>query len=322
MTIAKAVKETVASKQFLWAKKVEKNLFSFFRIITVCPIRVVDNPSGIKVKFKKSIRLWAFIVIILTLLYVLITIILRVFLINVPSSLNIWNESANVFGIIITCLVILIETQFTYQHFADFLFLKQKTENELQTLCHHNRFAAEKFWFVRRYWITLIIFQGITLSVEISNIFRIKDDVLWRFHCGWLIVPITIIRLRCFQHRLYTGTLQLYVKLVRIKIEDCINEININESLARQQKRNSFTMNSKIILSDLNLSMCVFTSIYRMTHLVNKMFGFSLLMNIFEDFIQLLSNLFWIYSKLFYQDLDNLSGFLSERLLQPKTLYN
>lgn len=309
MTIATIVKETIHSKEFLWAKNIEKVLFTFFKIITVCPISIVDSPSGIKVKFNKSIRLWAFTVIVLILLYVFVTIILRVFLINVPSSLNIWNESANVFGIIITCLVTLIETQITYQYLTDFLFLKRKIENELLTLCHRKRFDVEKFLFIRRYWITLTIFQGVALSMEISNIIRIKDDALWRFHCGWLIVPITITRLRCFQHRLYTGTLQLYVKLVRIKIEDCISEIKLNESLARQQKRNNFTMNSKSILKDLNLSMCVFTSIYQMTHLINKMFGFSLLMNIFENFIQLLSNLFWIYSKLFYQDLDNLSGF-------------
>lgn len=298
------------SKNFQWATKIESFLYTFFRLITICPVYIAQNTDRLETKFKKSTRFFALLGIVVIFLYVAGIVILRIFVLNSKSELSIWNEVTNICGITITCLVILIETQFTYEHFADFLYLKEKTENDLLTLCYREVFENEKYLYIRCYWRILITFQLIAWTTEVINILDIQRDPLWRFYCFSLIIPIMITRFRCFQHRLYTSTLNFYIKMIRLKIEDSINDIDNNEALARQQRCQQFNMNSRKIFIDLNLSMHIFTSIFRMTYLVNKMFEFSLLMNIFENFIQLLSNLFWIYTKLYHENTENISGLL------------
>lgn len=298
------------SKNFQWATKIESFLYTFFRLITICPIYIARDSERLETKFKNSSRFFALLGIVTIFLYVTGIVILRIFVLNPKSELNIWNEVTNICGITLTCLVILIETQFTHEHYADFVHLKEKTENDLLTLCYREVIENEKYFHIKCYWRMLITFQLIAWTTEVINIFDIQRDPLWRFYCCSLIIPIMITRFRCFQHRLYTSTLNFYIKMIRLKIEDSINDIDINESLARQQHRQQFTMNSRKIFIDLNLSMHIFTSIFRMTYLVNKMFGFSLLMNILENFIQLLSNLFWIYTKLYHENTENISGLL------------
>lgn len=299
------------SKNFQWATKMEYFFYAFFRLITLCPINIIQNSNRLKIKFSNSSRLFALFGIFTIFLYVSGVVILRIFVLNSESELTIWNEATNICGIIFTCLVILIETQFTYKYFANFLHLKQKTENDLLTLCYRELFENEKYVYVKNYWRILIIFHLIAWTTEAISIINIQKDPLWRFYCCALLLPTLITRFRYFQHRLYTSTLHFYIKMIRLKIENSINDIDNNETLARQQHRQQFTMNSRKIFVDLKLSMDIFTSIFRMSYLVNKMFGLSMLMNIFENFIQLLSNLFWIYSKLYYEDSENVSGLLN-----------
>lgn len=297
-------------RNFQWATKIENLLYKFFNFITICPIDFTQHSdrNRMKTNFKSSSRFFAILGIIAIFLYVSAILMVRIFIFQSDSELSIWNEVTNLCGITFTCLIILIETQLTHRHFANFLHLKQKTENDLLELCYRERFQREKYLYVRNYWRLLLAFQLIAWTTEAVNIIDMKKDRVLRFYCCSVIIPIMIMRFRCFQHRLYTSTMHFYIKMIRLKIEDSINDIENKESLARQQNRKQFTMNSQQIFNDLNLSMKIFTSLFRMTCLVNKMFGFSLLMNIFEGFIQLLSNLFWIYSKLYHEDTRNVSG--------------
>lgn len=95
---------------------------------------------------------------------------------------------------------------------------------------------------------------------------------------------------------------------MRIQLDSCIREINYNESLARQLKQRHFSMDTEKIFTNLKHSMNGFHLIFRMTSLVNKMFGLSLLVNLLSAFVQLLSNLFLIYRKLYLEDLVGLHG--------------
>lgn len=311
MTILAEQIESVYRK-FQWATKIENLLYRFFNFITICPIDFSQNSdqNRIKIKFKRYSRFFSILGMAAIFLYVSAILIVRIFIFHSESELSIWNEVTNLCGITFTCLIILIETQLTHQHFANFLHLKQKTENDLLELCYRERFQHEKYLYMKNYWRILLAFQLIAWTTEAINIIDMNTDRVLRFYCCSVMIPIMIMRFRCFQHRLYTSTMNFYIKMIRLKIEDSINDIENNESLARQQNRKQFTMNSQRIFNDLNLSMKIFTSIFRMTCLVNKMFGFSLLMNIFESFIQLLSNLFWIYSKLYHEDTTNVSGLL------------
>lgn len=306
MKILTKRKPQSTSEKFAWSRRVETMFYKFFRIITVGPISFQQSSSGIRVKFEKKSRILVIIVIIFVFFYFLMMICLRIWVYPRISVLNVWSVVTNISLTFLTTLIILIETQFTAAYLTEMLFLKQKTENDLRTLCNNEQFEHEKYSSVNIYMRMLAYFLMLAFLVDILSGYGL--DNLSQFYCRWLFFPRIFNRFRSFQHRLITGTLYSYIKLVRIKVEECINNIERNESAARQQKLPYFTMDSKRIFNDLNLSMRIFTSISRMTYLVNNTFRVSLFMVFFQDFMQLLTHTFWIYSKLFRQDLDGIFG--------------
>lgn len=302
-------KHATISDKFKWAVQKEYFLIKCFKILTACPISITRDSHGIKSKFEKSIRFWSFFAIILTILYFIGIIILRFFFIHSSEhDFGLLSEAINICGFMLTCLTIIIETQFTYRELNEFILLKEKLEQELQTLCRRELFENQKYLLIGNYWRSLIVFQIIAWLAEILNIFSLQKNQMWRFYCCCLVIPIMITRFRYFQHRLYTGTLHSYIKMIRIKFDRCNKEIDPNGFSARHRNQKCFTLNTKKIFTDFNLSMSVFSSISQMASLVNRMFGVSLLMSLLGNFVQLLSNLFWIYMKLHREDLAGLTG--------------
>lgn len=291
-----------------WTTNIEYFIQKFYLIITACPVTFRRNATNTRssAKYTKSIRFVFFLIVPAILIYLFSIILLRIFWLHPNSALGFWNESSNLCFVMSTCLVIFIETQFTYQQFVRFLLIKQNAENDLLALCSRDSFDGEKYSFINQYWKLLIAFQIFAWILEIFNIFRIRDDPLWMFYCCCLILPMIFTRFRCLQHRFYTGTVNFYVKMIRIKMQQYLIEVEQKKLLAREQNQHQFTFDSVRFFHDICLSKRIFTSAFQMTYLVNKMFGLSLLMNVIENFVQLLSNLFWIYSKLHHQELEHL----------------
>lgn len=307
MAIVSTEKEE-KSKQFLWATKTENKLFDLFNLITICPLQIDRNSTKTKIKYRKSSRLFAILAINLILLYICGIVIIRVFYLNSQSELRIWSEVLNVCGIFMTCLIIIIETQFTYKYFSDFLHMKENIEIELKSLCCRNLFETEKFLYIKDFWRYLLFSQILGTTIDIVNLINIRRDTVWRFYVACFILPITINRFRNFQHQLYTKTLNFYIKMIRVRIEQSINDLDNNGVLVKQQYQQQFNMINEKIFNDLKSSMHIFTCIFRMTCIVNKILGFSLLIRILSVLVHLFSSLFWIYSKIYFDDLQNVTG--------------
>lgn len=308
MTIITGQNQILFSKRTRWSSEIESTFLKFYDIITISPVRVVKTSVGLKSILSKSAQLWSLFAIFGILIYIAIIAILRVFWAHGKAELGVWSEVTDVCSVMIPCLVILIETQFTQKYFADFLLLKQKTEHELLALCNREIYEHEKYTHLKSYQKMILIFFIFAWVTEIIYLFDTETDLLFRFYSWSLLLPITFTRLRFFQHRLLTNSLIFYLKMIRIKIQNAIDDISGREALAREQRLFQFTVNSRKTFNDLNEAMRIFTSIFRMTDLMNQMFGISLLIIIFEIFTQMLFYVFWLYSKLYHEDLNNLEG--------------
>lgn len=298
------------TETFLWATKFEFIILKFFQVITASPINIKLRYSILCATFEKPLLCWSWIIAILIFLYALIVCLLQLFCI-IPISfsfLGIWNVSCDFFATILTCIVIFIETRYTYQLFIRFLYTKRVIECQLVKLCGRDLFDIEKYRCIQRYFRILSGFLIVVLMLEIFNITRTLGDQLWLFYCLCQMIPLTYTRLRCLQHCFFTCTIHLYVKLVRIQVDRYIREIEHKTTMAKEQQIQYFILNSKSVFSDLCLIEKIFNSIYQMTFLTNRMFRLSLLSNVIENFIQLLSNMVWIYVKLHNKDLDHLIG--------------
>lgn len=297
------------TEAFLWATKIEFIILKFFQVITASPINIKLRYSILCATFEKPLLCWSWIIVILILLYASIVCLLQLFCI-IPISfrfLGFWNVLFDFFSTILTCIVIFIETRYTYQLFIRFLYTKRVIECQLQKLCGRDLFDIEKYRCIQRYFRILSGFLIFVLMLAIFNIIRTFGDQ-WLFYWLCQMIPLTYTRLRCLQHCFFTCTIHFYVKLVRIQVDRYIQEIEHKATMAREQQMKYFILNSKSVFSDLCLIERIFNSIHQMTFLTNRMFRLSLLWNVIENFIQLLSNMIWIYSKLHNEDLRHLSG--------------
>lgn len=298
-------KRSAASKK-IWAKATEYYILKFFLIITACPVKVYRKSIQLdSLKLSNPIRFTSFAIISLTVVCFLTIVLVKIFCFNTFNNFGVW---IYLFLVSSTCLVILIESQFTYRYFIRFTMIKQNIEENLVKLCSDEWFNAHKFAFVEEYSKLLIFLQLFSWSLNLWTLFRIRNNSNWFFSCFSIMFPTMYTRLRCLQHRFYTSLVFAYVKMIRTKIQDTIFDLEGKELVARQQGQYQFQINSLKIMQELNLSKRIFTSVFQMTYLINKMFGFSILMNIFENFVHLLSHLFWIYFKLHREELDYLLG--------------
>lgn len=288
------------------SSKVEIFLYKFYNKITFCPIVISHGALGIKVKINQMMRVLAIFALIYACMHMSSLLVYPFFTSETEALLNTWSIEMNIIMIFSTTLTILIETQMTHTYLTDFLLLKQKIEHDLRILCDPKQFENEQYKSMKIYTRILFCFSIFTVIVFILNIYR-YSMMMVIFTCCLGMARI-FGQLRSFQHQLFTGTLHVYIKLVRIKCEECIRNINQNEAMARVQNSRHFTMNSNKIFNELILSIRIFANIYRMTHLVNKIFGFSLLVLLLQDFIQLLTFIFWVYLKLYLHQLNDITG--------------
>lgn len=299
-------KESSTSENFLWSSKVEIFFHKFYNKITFCPIVIVRSEAGIKVKINKMMRVLAIIALIYACIHMGSLMVFPFFTDETDALLNTWSIEMNIIMIFSTTLTVLIETQMTHTYLTDFLLLKQKIEHDLRNLCDPKQFEVEQYTSMKIYTRILIFFCIFTMTVYILNIYR-YSIIMVIFTCC-LAMPRIFGQLRSFQHQLFTRTLYVYIKLVRIKCEECIRNINQNEAMARVQNSRHFTMNSRKVFNELILSIRIYATIYRMAHLVNRIFGFSLLVLLLQDFVQLLTFIFWVYLKLYLHQMNDITG--------------
>lgn len=296
------------SEKFLWSSKVEIFFHKFFNKITFCPIVIVHSEAGIKVKINKIMRVLAIIALIYACIHMGSLMVYPFFTHESEALLNTWSIEVNIIMIFSITLTILIETQMTHTYLTDFLLLKRKIEHDLRVLCDPRQFEIEQYASMKIYTRILFCFSTLTVIVYILNVYR-YSVMLVIFTCC-LAIPRIFGQMRSFQHQLFTRTLHVYIKLVRIKCEECIRHINQNEAMARVQNSRHFTMNNKQMFNELILSIRIFATIYQMAHLVNKIFGFSLLVLLLQDFVQLLTFVFWVYLKLYLHQLHDITGLM------------
>lgn len=290
------INQSTTLDKCVWSTKFETFLYKFFGYITACPVSILQSSYGLKIKVKNSILKWMNITIVLLFCYIFVMESMRFALFPKYTTFDILSEITNVTLPYFTSLVILIETHFTLVHFQELLFLKQKTEENLQKLCNREQFECEKYSSIKLYMIILFGYHIFTLILE-----AITEPIsvnLALFYSLWLLLPRTLNRCRYFQHCLFTSTLHLYIKLLRNKIEECTNNIEQNETADSQDDLQQFVLESKRISSDLNLAMEIFSSVSRMAYSVNKTFGTSLFLLFVQDLIMFLSHIVWMLNSI------------------------
>lgn len=306
------------SEKYSWSSKVEIFLYKFFNKITLSPILIGKHSAGgIELKISKVMRIIGVFAFIFACVYMSTLMVYPFYTDESDEFLNVWSLEMNIVPIFSTTLTILVESQIKHSYLTKFLLLKQKIERDLRILCDPAQFEFEQYTSMKVFTRILFSFSIFTVIVYILNVNRYSIYMVLFTCC--LAVPRIFGQMRSFQHQLFTRTLHVYIKLLRMKCQESIRKINQCEESAREQNCRHFTMDSKMIFNDLILSIRTFATIYRMAYMVNRMFGFSILALFLQDFIQLLTFVFWVYLKLYLYQLNDITGWRRHKPERRKT---
>ncbi|KAG5674525.1 hypothetical protein PVAND_004487 [Polypedilum vanderplanki] len=156
--------------------------------------------------------------------------------------------------------------------------------------------------FYKRTAVKIIGYIFITALLEMGAILNILSDKYWTFMWITCIVPLTVSRFRHLQHLLFIDLLSCRFRVIKEELKNIarFTKLENNKFIT---KNNSFYdgLYNKIYSIKMEYNILWETSL-----LINKSFGFSQLLNLLQNFVQLTCDLYSLYSFLYVNNLENI----------------
>lgn len=192
--------------------------------------------------------------------------------------------------IVLTHLVILVESLMTRDNHVEIWRNITRVDANLKHL--HRNIQKVHSEFFNRCVVKFLAYLGIAWLIEIWIILSIQSDREWTFIWYAEIASLMISRSRHLQQTLYIDSLAYRFKIIKKELKAMVAESRVNQSLPKQV---GFDVHSEKII----LMKDIYNSLWETSVLINKSFGFSQLVNFLQNFFQLTTDLYTIYSILY-----------------------
>jgi hypothetical protein len=202
-----------------------------------------------------------------------------------------WNQDTILYSITpigkINDILVLFSLYFTHLAIIVESFLKRKYFSKFWNHQKH----VEKFLKVEEPWQTELILKSIfllvfTFSVELSVILNISSDTQWTIFWFVEIFSLLCSRLRHFQEIFFVEIIFSHLRALNKNLFQLIlwTKSLENENLASKH----FTKKLKSLRNS-------YSHLMTMIIYVNKIFCWSQVLNFCQNFIEITSNLYWLY---------------------------
>lgn len=227
------------------------------------------------------------LVVIVTLLYF----INRDSLLYSQNDFGFVDEFNDAFQLIVTyatVLSLLLETIHRRSAFKEFFEIATRLDLTFRDL----RLEPEVYYnrlFVRYGRESLVLLLG-TIALEIFIIINIDSDHDWRLYWIVNILPLMLNRFRHLQYSFHLRIIAVQMEMIAIVLEklECIHE-----------KPPKLVTNNKRIIYGIHRRLKLLRTAYNLIQegikTFNNMFSYSLVINLFQNFIELLSGSYWLY---------------------------
>lgn len=280
-----------------------KLIIKFLQLCGMCPISLNFQSTNNKTSIRNSLfTIWSIIIMIVIIVYVILTIcVLKDTFLEQKSRVGKFNDIAKFCTTMLTHFIIVCESLLTKQHQylmwqkivdVDHCFDKMDIQN----------ITIYKQKFHQYYVIKFFLYILMTITIEIIIITSIRGDLEWQSYWYSVIFSLMMTRIRHLQQSLFIDLLTSRFSIIKCELKQIVH-------FSRKQLfTNKDDIESVKVIEKLKYSKLSYNILYEICYHLNKSVGYSQLANLMQNFIQLTSDLYWIYFVLNKNSFTNLLG--------------
>ena len=256
-----------------------------FRLCGMCPLSAANVNNNKRKLQDKWTTGWSFLLTFVVVIYAVVVSSIHYNLISTePTSLNAINILAKMLTTFATHILIGLESIWQSDHQCHFWRKTIQVDHQLDELCGvmNRRMSSHKQQFIRNYCRKLLTSQVFFIFVEISIIALVQRDRQWTRYWCLVIFSLSMTRLRYLQQTMFVDIVAGRLKVIRMELAGIVEASKSAGSAGEVPKR-------------LFMLKRAYHTLYEITVHLNAVFGLSQLANLLQNFIQLASDLFWIY---------------------------
>lgn len=271
----------------------------YFQALGMCPLPLNFNKNDKTIKiFQNIFVFWSFFNVILVTLLALISFLLNDELFQKHNTIGRFNDILKFSTIILTHLTVLIESLCTRDHQKSIWQKFQSIDQSFSKIDVDSK--AKNNIFYRFFSIKFILWFGIATIIEILIVTFIREDDQYKRYWYLTIISLTVSRSRHLQQNLYIDMLAFRFNNIKKELKEIVKQ---SEKDQYSQKEEMF---SKKLLTKVKYIKEMYNVLWEISVHINKGFGLSQLANLMQNFIQLTSDLYWIYSALYKNNFTNI----------------
>lgn len=269
-------------------------ILQYYQFVAMCPISLPREKSQVNMN-NWFLIIWSIINVIFLCFLTVLFLIYSDIIYDENNDIGRFQDIVKFGTILLTHFFILVETLYTRRHQFEFWQLRNQVDACLEEMDIEPTIYRRKF--ETDYTKKFISYQVVTWIVEIYIISTVQDDIQWLEFWFATIYSLMMTRSRHFQH-------SMYIDLITARFKAIKHELNTMVQLSK--KGSIDETHNKRMLQKLKLMRSAYNTLYEMNGHLNKSIGLSQLFNFMQNFIQLTSDLYWIYSVLYKNTFEHL----------------
>lgn len=153
-----------------------------------------------------------------------------------------------------------------------------------------NRILSINMFFVKIY---VYIILCVIAEINVEPLFKIGSFQTTYFFRILYLCPMIVLRFHYFYYLMYVEILRANLRTLNEEVELIIKLSKMSTRTSKNHRLDNF------VLERLKGAQSFYNLIYEMADWVNESFGWTLLANFLNSFVQLLSDSYWIYWQLY-----------------------
>lgn len=280
-------------------KFIFSGILVLFRCFGLFPVKSDSNQKKPSKIFNWILIAWS--LINLVFVGVLIYFTVKRFM-NDDSDLVNFNNILTFSIVALTQFVVLIESLLARNNFLKIWNNVCAADDLIEKMIDGYDEVLNKFY--KRICIKIISYLIATFVLEALIIFNVKGDASWTFMWSVCIIPLTVSRLRHLQFAIYIDILACRFQVIKKELKTIVmlTKVQSNELL---EKNSSFI---EALFIKINGIKKIYYTLWEISLLINRTFGFSQISNFLQNFVQLTCDLYVMYSFLYLNDLTYIFG--------------
>lgn len=264
----------------------------FFQLLGFCPLRVCDflKKDTLQESVVQKISVgWSYLLVAVLIVQTWIAYRYEHVIFFTVDFFGKFNDLVKFIAISIACYTIQLDS--IYRRHQSTIFWENCYElqcTQKSILKDGSKILNIKDFFVKFYGFAVIFF---VVEYNVAPVFQHNDSM-----CNFRLIYLPTL----FMARFYFIYYLMYIEIVKTNVKTLNQELELLVTLSNMSinSNNSHHLNN-FIAKRLNGAKTFYALLYQMTEWINESFGWAILATFLSSFVELFSNSYWIYWRVY-----------------------